>query len=409
MGSKFNTIVFLRFFSVLMLSQINASAQTIPSSLTPAQLNNLSASVLRVDADGMNNIIVIPQSPQAYIDSRDGQVYHTVCYGYAGNQDSQDHGAIRYTRRFAVYAPHADDLPIARRAARLLVLIYSEVHTRLKFDHPFGQALFVFLNPNSYQNADAGGEQFRDRVYIFSIYSHRSPIEWMREIAHEYGHYILPGVTGFTSPEAWANGVLGERLFLYWIGEDTAAGNIDKKELPFVTTKELEDYQALQTIPLISRIQRRTILSSSYFSRTDSTGMDDYTALVLYTTALYGSSQLRYAFSYTAPQPGTPLVKAPDFLKGVEHSLDSADSLLIHLPVNAHSKIAPLLIYLPKGQWKLAFTSALKDWKIDTGIDFVHLLSTRNLLVHKSGWYATQVTLNSASTVRTLLFTASRR
>ena len=41
--------------------------------------------------------------------------------------------------------------------------------------------------------------------------------EACRELAHEYGHAVLPAIGGFKSPEDWANGYLGERLFLRWL------------------------------------------------------------------------------------------------------------------------------------------------------------------------------------------------
>jgi hypothetical protein len=41
-----------------------------------------------------------------------------------------------------------------------------------------------------------------------------SPEEWLRQVAHEWGHYALPMMGRFSEPEPDAAGALGEALFL---------------------------------------------------------------------------------------------------------------------------------------------------------------------------------------------------
>jgi hypothetical protein len=61
---------------------------------------------------------------------------------------------------------------------------------------------------------EPGAEQWAGSIVIHKADAARSNLEWARELAHEWGHATLPGIDGFVEPEAWADGDLGERLFL---------------------------------------------------------------------------------------------------------------------------------------------------------------------------------------------------
>lgn len=68
----------------------------------------------------------------------------------------------------------------------------------------------------------AGAEQPANapaHLYFYDINNpKRTPLEWLREIAHEYGHLTLPGIDGFEGEvEPYVNGHAGERLFLLWL------------------------------------------------------------------------------------------------------------------------------------------------------------------------------------------------
>jgi hypothetical protein len=66
---------------------------------------------------------------------------------------------------------------------------------------------------------EPGARQWNGSITVQATNHPRSDLEWVRELAHEWGHACLPGVGGFTEPEAWANGDLGERLFLPMMAE----------------------------------------------------------------------------------------------------------------------------------------------------------------------------------------------
>src|SRR5207249_4997524 len=64
---------------------------------------------------------------------------------------------------------------------------------------------------------EPGAEELGNDIYLYAIGRERAPAEWLREIAHEYSHLVVPVVGPFTAPEKWGNGYLGERLFLGWL------------------------------------------------------------------------------------------------------------------------------------------------------------------------------------------------
>ena len=161
--------------------------------------------------------------------------------------------------RFTVHCALRDDLPLARNVGRLLGAIWRQAGVR------FGtlcarlreRPVDVWLS----RSGAAGGEHWRTDIYLLDIGSPRTGIEWAREVAHEYGHYLLPGASGYTDPESWANGVLGERLFLWWLQRAAQAGSADAASLPFVSRADLDDYAAKQVTPLIDREASRAPLS----------------------------------------------------------------------------------------------------------------------------------------------------
>ena len=63
------------------------------------------------------------------------------------------------------------------------------------------------------QSEDAPGD-----IVFFKMTEPRSEEEWLRELAHEYGHVVFPPFNGFKPPlEPYGNGLLGETLNMMWI------------------------------------------------------------------------------------------------------------------------------------------------------------------------------------------------
>src|SRR5262249_23113110 len=130
-----------------------------------------------------------------------------------------------YVQRFRIHSPERAFTPISKKAGRFLALLWGMANRRFGRDcsRLRDDAIDVWLT----STGEAGGEQLNSSVYLYNINADRSGIEWARELAHEYGHYLLPGASGYTSPENWSNGLLGERLFLSWLKDDLDSSRID--------------------------------------------------------------------------------------------------------------------------------------------------------------------------------------
>jgi hypothetical protein len=337
-------------------------------------------------------VLLAPRLEQGDRDGKYSQTYHAVCYMYVGERQAGDaSGALaRYIRRFAIHAPGRDALPLIRRVAQLLLLIYGENHARLHFDHPYNDTVDVWLTLRSVGDAgtDVGGEQFKNQIYIYNIAAERSPIEWAREVAHEYGHYALPGISGFKEPEEWANGVLGERLFLKWLNEDLRLGVLRPDELPFVSEAQLAEYINKQVTPLVRRIAlAHDGYDGAALTRRDAAAMDNYTALALYVDTVYGSPMLLNALQYTEPKAGSTFVLAPDFLRGVLAALRGATELTISPPILSGERTTDtIMVYLPAGEWTVSAQGPIRSWEVRTEGKGVHPEGKTGLLITRSDW-----------------------
>jgi hypothetical protein len=283
--------------------------------------------------------IVVPTTDASHTatDPRDGLAYHGVCYA-----EIAENGL--FMRRFAVHVPERQLLPLAQRVGRFMALLWSAANRR------FGtlsrrlrqQVVEVWLS----RSGEAGGEQFRNHLYLYDVLGERSGIEWARELAHEYGHYLLPAPSGYTEPESWANGVLGERLFLKWLHDDLLAGHLQPSEVPFVTFAELEDYLAKQVAPLIDQWCTEGP-KSALLAGIDRKAMNAFTGLLLYIDAIYGPAVNLNMLDYL-PRDRAERVHAHDFLSAFRLWLENALTFEIKLP-----KWKPVKIYLPRGTFRL--------------------------------------------------------
>ena len=113
----------------------------------------------------------------------------------------------------AVHYPGDSDAPLAGRIAGLLALAHRTLVQETGREAANGTAPFdVWLCTGG----QTGGEQWQSNLYLYSLETPRSSIEWIREVVHEYSHLALPAVGGYDAPEYWANGYLGERLLVRW-------------------------------------------------------------------------------------------------------------------------------------------------------------------------------------------------
>ncbi len=158
-------------------------------------------------------ILVVPNAylPTTAAEPQHGWKFAKVTYLYlpASKPNSQ-----KFTLLCAVHYASGNDAPQAGRMASLLALAHQTLVQKTGREAANGTAPFdVWLCAGG----QTGGEQWRSNLYLYSLETPRSSIEWIREIVHEYSHLALPAIGGYNAPEYWANGYLGERLLVRWL------------------------------------------------------------------------------------------------------------------------------------------------------------------------------------------------
>lgn len=400
-------------FLCLLFSGLKTAHADFPADLAPSTVD-ATAQQLNCDKEVIGGpfpgLLLTPREARNNKDEKYQETYHAISHVYIAERSRGSDTITNYSQRFLVYGAEDETRPLIFRAAKLLLLLWGENHSHLRRDHvPDKPTIQVWLteHPARGLTTDVGGEEFESpnpdrggQIYLYNVHAERRSIEWTREIAHEYGHYALPGISGFKSPEVWANGVLGERLFLKWLDEDLHSGVLKPEEIPFVTPDQLDDFLARQVTPLIRRVQQSG-MSNAALARTDAEGMDNYTALALYVDTLYGSSQLLSAMSYTTPGKSGVLAEAPDFLRGVTESLRNANEFSVLLPLQGkeNTSIASQ-IYLPSGEFHVVVPDIVHSWQVTVDLKKaevkkdVRTLGKDDLLVTAANWCKLTVTLS---------------
>lgn len=180
---------------------------------------------------------------------------------------------------------------VARMAMRLWEINYYRLH----MDHAYkynGHMIDFYLcyggKPGGEQlfaEDDEGGKPHPvNTVYIYDINSFSSPLEMAREVAHEYGHATLTPIGGYNVPEYWANGYLGEKLYLTKLRDELAAKRFAPEDVMGASLASLNQWVGSNVDPLIK-------LASSRPPQTGLAGkgkaqMDAGLSLILYMNAL---------------------------------------------------------------------------------------------------------------------------
>lgn len=149
----------------------------------------------------------------------------------------------------------------AENVVRLLLRLYSYNISYLRLDHAdeFDKAVTVYLcfggDPGGEQIFEAdnqnGGKKVDD-IYFYDLNSLTDPVETVREVAHEYGHAVLPPLGGsYTAPEAWANGYLGEKLYLSYLAQARSEGRLAREETFGATEAALHAWVRKNVDPLV--------------------------------------------------------------------------------------------------------------------------------------------------------------
>jgi len=166
----------------------------------------------------------------------------------------------------------ADD--ISQWTARYMGRLWNYLYYKCDLDHNprWGRLVDVYLTTNGdpERNGQAGSAQINaydyqeldenDRptphstIYVFKIQEAKRGIQLARELAHEYGHALLPTATGFEKPESYPNGDLGERIFLSFLRDDLRAKKISPEDTIFTDQANLDSYYKAKVQPMVTRI-----------------------------------------------------------------------------------------------------------------------------------------------------------
>jgi hypothetical protein len=342
----------------------------IADRLTPAEMETVTISRERIALPVETQLLVPEGSAAEAFDPRFGTKYSDVCYAYI-----KENGL--FVRRFAVHSPDRESRPIARNAARYMALVWQTANLRFG---PLSRRLRekpvdIWMT----RVGRAGGEQVGSSIYIYDLQADRSPIEWARELAHEYGHYLLPGASGYKEPEDWSNGLLGERLFLRWLREDIAAGRTKQEQLTFVKSSDIADYCDKQPEPLIDRIRARGA-DGSLLAKKSAAAMDELSALLLYVDATYGARVLIDLLDFL-PVGSAAGAKPEDFSAALASWIASARRFETRLPTGA-----PVRLLLPRGKFRVTAAGSPFSILLDRGSALSEKPGTWNVTVSDPGW-----------------------
>lgn len=267
--------------------------------------------------------VVSPGSPSEVHDPRYGWRFARAVIVYGPPFDDEGSGL----RRRVIIHHQPDDALWARRTARLCARLLRLHRERFERDAAFprgSREADVWLAPQTPPGrASLGGETRDNQVYVFDTATPRTPIEWVRTVAHEWGHLTLPAARGFTEPEGDAAGFLGERLYLKWLREEMRGrgGSVDDG----TEAAGLDLYHARQIAPLIARFQATGPNGREWEAR-NTRGMDLYIGAALATDDALGSALLaRGLFSI-------PGVRARDLLEALDGAVAETRALPIRLP-----------------------------------------------------------------------------
>jgi hypothetical protein len=232
--------------------------------------------LIGIDEPRYERLLIRTQNEQLKEPKRSPQnedwLFHYVTAGFGRRAP-----ASQYNLKLRVFSENEEDsrtrsAPIASLMMRLWDYNYKRM-IRLDHKEEFrGGVVDVFLA----QGGDEAGAEHRleadyfeassfgepvssNSIYFYQIAGLTDPMEIVRETTHEYGHAALllnaPG--GFSGPESWPNGDLGERLYINWLRHDLAAEKIKSDELFGLTVGQLDKYLAANRTPLLQRFVER--------------------------------------------------------------------------------------------------------------------------------------------------------
>jgi len=208
----------------------------------------------------------------------------------------------------------------------------------------------------------AGGEQLFDHeigpdkqlykvntIYIYDLSSFTDPVEMAREVAHEYGHATWHPIGGFKDPEEWSDGYLAEKVFLRWLRDGLASGDLTTADTMGATKEGLDKWLVAHADPLILS-GAQTEPTSPLLADPSAAGMNAFIGLALFLQAAYPDRVFARSIElcgYSAKDyPGAAVLAAEEPLEDV--------------PLKIPPALIGKKIWLPLGTGKLSGAVSLR-------------------------------------------------
>ncbi len=267
----------------------------------------------------------------------------------------QTGGETPYLLRARVFAQRREaiDDP-AELAGRMILRLWDLNYRRLRIEHSpvYNQGIVdVYLA----FGGKPGGEQLFSEdvegniprkvnvIYIYAVQTFTKPLEMAREVAHEYGHAVLPQIGGFKIPEEWAAGLLGEKLFLKWLKEEIASGRMGIGDAMGTSVEDLGTFVRREVEPLIAQA---AVLGpdTSLLRRPGAAAMNAYVGLALWAEALLPQPVFARSLKLTGS------TSAADYVRAVVKAAEESTDLLLNIP----AYLAGKQVWIPLGKGKLS-------------------------------------------------------
>ncbi len=271
-----------------------------------------------------------------------------------------------FALKFRVYSQQRKaENDLAPLVARQLLRMWEMNYLKLGLEHAtlYGNgSIDVYLC----WGGQAGGEQRFDEdiekgqlkkvntIYIYDLPSFKDPVEMCREVAHEYGHACLPSVGGFKEPEDWANGYLGEKMYLRYLRDELKAKRLQPVDAMGATYEQLDAWVKKQVDPLVKGVA----VNGPELALMDGTGtgaMDAYIGLTLLMQTILPPR----VFNACLKDSGSAAAK--DFPPAILRTLENWPSgIVLDIPATFRTGL-----WIPVGKTRVAGATVVKrkgDW-----------------------------------------------
>jgi hypothetical protein len=245
----------------------------------------------------------------------------------------------RWTDRLRVYSQQRkQEGDLAPLVARMAMRLWDFNMQRLRFDHAqqYNRGIIDFY---LCWGGEPGGEQTFDwdvvdnpprqikvnTIYIYDLQSFNDPLEMAREVAHEYGHATLTPIGDYTEPESWANGYLGEKMYLRYLRNEMRVNRMEPIDAMGATLKQLDDWVKRNVDPLVVRAAV-TGPQPQMLAGKDAASMDSFLGLALYMESILPPNM----FARTLKVINSD--KARDYPEAILTAVQERERVVIELP-----------------------------------------------------------------------------